>query len=128
MAKLKATPKTYEQAVAALGGRESVKLGNNTYLERASDNTAIFVRLYATDIVTFFLDGRITLRTGCYRTATTKDRINEFVAGRVYQRNHDWYYQDSYDAEGRPQRERTFTEGMNVGLVRDVRWCFSSRK
>jgi hypothetical protein len=33
MAKLKATPKNYAEALAVLAGRESVRLGNNTYLE-----------------------------------------------------------------------------------------------
>ena len=35
MAKLKATPKNFEQAVAVLGNRDSVRLGNNTYLDKA---------------------------------------------------------------------------------------------
>jgi len=65
--------------------------------------------------VKFWVDGRVTLHTGGYRTVTTKDRINKFAAGRMYQRDRAWYYQDNYDTEGRPQRERCFAEGMNVG-------------
>jgi len=49
MAKLKATPKTYQEALEALGGRGSVKLGNNTWLEAFTDGThtdMIAVRLH----------------------------------------------------------------------------------
>ena len=31
-------------------------------------------------------DGRVALLTGGYRTVTTKDRINQFISGRVYQK------------------------------------------
>jgi hypothetical protein len=90
MAKLKNTPRNYVEAAQYLAGRDSVKLGNNTWLESFSDGIA--VRLHATRIVLFHEDGRVTLHSGGYRTVTTKDRVNQFIKGRVYQKNHVWYY------------------------------------
>lgn len=34
MAKLKATPKSYAEALIVLQGKQSLRLGNNTYLEQ----------------------------------------------------------------------------------------------
>src|SRR2546430_3496158 len=114
MARLKATPKTYQQAVEVLGNRQSLKLGNNTWLEQIDPST-IGVRLHYTHIVQFHIDGRITLHTQSsghtFRTVTTKDRINEFIYGNVYQKNYDWFY---FSRENRGH-DVPFTEGMNIG-------------
>ena len=64
MAKLKATPKNYADALAVLAGRTSVRLGNNTYLlainERVysaghitEERITIAVKLHDTNIVKF---------------------------------------------------------------------------
>lgn len=113
MAKLKATPKNFEQAATVLAGRESIRLGNNTYLENFSGGIA--VRLHNTRIVWFHEDGTVTLHTGGWQTVTTKDRINEFITGRVYQKNHQWYYV-GHTSEGAIDWDnpQAFTEGMNV--------------
>jgi hypothetical protein len=113
MAKLKATPKNFEQAMQVLNGKETVRLGNNTYLKKWID--AVSVRLHATDIVTFWVDGRVTLYTGGWRTVTTKDRINKFITGRVYQKNHEWFYV-GHDSNGNLAWDNPveFVEGMNV--------------
>lgn len=98
MAKLKATPKSFAEAMQVLAGRESMRLGNNTYLEyHESDgyehgSPFVAVRLHATKIVIFHKNGRVTLHTGGYRTVTTKERINQFVDGRVFQKDFDWFY------------------------------------
>lgn len=55
----------------------SKKLDNNTYAERRGEDV-IAVRLHATDVVTYFRDGRVVLDTGGWRTVTTKDRINGY--------------------------------------------------
>jgi hypothetical protein len=89
MAKLKATPKNFAQASAYLGGRDSVRLGNNTYLEKHL--CGIVVRLHSTNIVCFHEDGRTVLFSGGYRTVTTKERINHFITGRLYQEAHKWF-------------------------------------
>ena len=107
MAKLRATPHTYTEAAAVLNGRDSVKLGNNTWLESFSGGIA--VRLHNTRIVWFHEDGRVTLHTGGYRTVTTKDRLNQFIYGKVYQKAHQWYY-----VRHRLGLEQNFAEGMEV--------------
>lgn len=118
MAKLKSTPKNFEQAFAVLGNRDSMRLGNNTYLESYVDGTQIdriCVRLHGTNIVQFFSDGRVTLHTGGYWTVTTKDRINQFISGRVYQKDHQWFYV-GHNCDGALAWDspEDFTEGMNV--------------
>jgi len=114
MAKMKATPRTYAQAAEYLAGRDSVKLGNNTWLEmHAKEGTGyapfVAVRLHGTDIVKFWESGRVTLHTGGYYTVTTKDRINQFIAGRVLQKYYQWFFK--YATANYPV---VFVEGMNV--------------
>lgn len=94
MAKLKATPKSFAEAMQVLGTKSAVRLGNNTHLVRvaADGEILIAVILHNTQIVRFYSDGRVTLHTGGYHTVTTKDRINQFVDGRVFQKDFDWFY------------------------------------
>ena len=113
MAHLKHTPKTYAEATGVLQGRDSIKLGNNTWLEAYGN--AIIVRLHNTAIVQFYPDGRVLLFSGGYRTVTTKERLNQFTNKRVVQRAHQWFIighdeQGAYDFI-HPQE---FTEGVNV--------------
>lgn len=108
MAKLKATPKNYAEALAVLAGRGSVRLGNNTYLELDSVE-CIVVRFHQTDIVNFFADGRVMLRTGGYHTATTKERINQFILSTVYQKSRNWFVYRASDGS-----TVSFKEGMEV--------------
>ena len=127
MAKLKATPKNFEQALLALGLKDSVRLGNNTYLEvTAKDRdlvTEIGVRLHGTYIIRFHgafdSDGYrsyfTTLHTGGYYTVTTKERINHFISGRVYQKAHQWYYVRNRGELGIDWGKPVeFTEGIEV--------------
>jgi hypothetical protein len=97
MAKLKATPKNYVEALTTLNGKQSMRLGNNTYLEQRKQpgdglTERIAVRLHNTDVVVFYPSGRVTLHTGGHRTVTTKERINHHIKGRVYQKAHVWQY------------------------------------
>lgn len=117
MAHLKHTPKTYESAAEVLQGRDSIKLGNNTWLERIDSgiDTAIAVRLHNTYIVRFQRNGEVTLHTGGYRTVTTKERLNQFTSKRIYQKNHQWFVvghtPGGYLDWTYPQ---PFVEGINV--------------
>jgi hypothetical protein len=125
MANLKATPKNFEQALLVLGLRDSIRLGNNTYLEvTAKDRdlvTEISVRLHSTRIVRFHQDGSVTLHTGGYYTATTKERINQFITGCVWQKDYRWFYnppirRDEFNnviPESVPTKP--FAEGIEVG-------------
>jgi hypothetical protein len=117
MAKLKATPKNYAEALTVLAGRESVRLGNNTYLmniDYARITPCIAVRLHSTDIVKFYPDGSVTLHTGGYHTVTTKERINHFITGRVYSRNYQWFYCPLVDGRKAGELAKAFEEGMEV--------------
>jgi hypothetical protein len=80
----------YAEAATLLTGRckDRRKLQNNTYLERRepfyrrtgfSHSDAFAVRLHATDILTFFADGRIGLNTGGWNTVTTRDRLSSYL-------------------------------------------------
>ena|ERR1035438_7723526 len=106
MANMKHTPKTYAQAVEALNGRDSVKLGNNTWLIDCDDYIA--VRLHNTHIVKFYSGGLVTLHTGGFYSVTTKSRMNQFIRANVYQRAHQWYV---CLADG---VEVIFSEGLDV--------------
>lgn len=61
-----------------LGKRDQKKIGNNTWLIRRDAET-VALRLHSTDILTFKLDGTVTIKTGGWQTVTTKARINEHV-------------------------------------------------
>src|SRR5262249_27597834 len=60
-------------------------LENNTRLIRCGDDYAVV--LHSTAVVTIHQDGTYTLRTGGWRTVTTKDRINKYSPARVYSTN-----------------------------------------
>lgn len=85
---------TYETLAAFLAnGRDprSRPLENNTRAERRSD-TAIAVRLHATDVLTFHADGRVVYDSGGWRTVTTKARMNAYGPGRVWTERGTWYF------------------------------------
>ena len=134
MAKLKATPKNFAAALLFIltegKGKLSLRIGNNTYLEYhtghgisptenirhgISPTENITVRLHQTHIVTFWPSGRIALHTGGHRTATTKERINQFITGRLYQKAHVWFVV-GHDATGALdwKQPKKFTEGCLV--------------
>jgi uncharacterized protein (DUF2345 family) len=115
MEKLKSTPRNYAEALEVLAGRESVRLGNNTYLVRLNGDQQIAVRLHSTYIVRFYQTGRITLHTGGYYTVTTKDRINQFISGKVYQKAHQWYLVRNRGELGLDwDNPRDFADGMEA--------------
>lgn len=80
--------KGYDDLDERLTGRcrERRKVGNNTYAERRGDRIAI--RLHSTDVVTFLPDGSIMLNTGGWYSVTTKDRMNSYLPGGVW--DADW--------------------------------------
>jgi hypothetical protein len=83
--------KTYTSLNESLTGRNQQrrKLANNTYAERR-ELGAIAIRLHQTDIVTFYPDGRIVANTGGWKTLTTKDRLNEYLPVRIWQKSGRW--------------------------------------
>jgi hypothetical protein len=126
MAKLKAAPKTFAEAAAILKGRVSLKLGNNTWLELTGSDPVhdyIAVRLHNTQIVKFWADGSVTLHTGGWYRVTTKDRLNEFIRGRVQGKCETQSMERTNGITIRPMqrkhrghqhRARPFKEGMDI--------------
>lgn len=112
---------TYKEARGimerARNGRR--KLENNTWLERRTTDapkdgtykSAYAVRLHNTDVVTLHPDGSYTLNSGGWRTVTTKDRINRYAPGNVFQSNGEWFYSWG---DPRNHTEIYFCDGMRV--------------
>jgi len=95
--------------------------GNNTRVRRIIGvDPHIAAVLHNTDIAACYPDGRVTLNTGGWRTATTQDRINKVlrlaVAGnhwRVWSEKGQWrlYF---YSAPGAPIPSYSFADGCTV--------------
>jgi len=68
----------YSEAYCLLGSKPNYKTDHNTWLEHRDDG-AIAVRLYDTDIITFYQDGSIKLNTGGWWTNYTKKRMISFL-------------------------------------------------
>lgn len=82
----------HEKAVAMVRGktnRSSRKIGNNTW-GVIHDNGDVGIILHRTEVVTIHADGTYTLRSGGWRTVTTKDRMNTYCPFRVYQHKGEW--------------------------------------
>jgi len=91
-----------------LKGRDSAKLGNNTVVKR-TEGGRIAVYLHRTPIIEYNLDGVITLRSGGWRTSTTKQRINELMPAGfgLHQAKHEWYVTT-------PRGQYEFYDGMEL--------------
>lgn len=66
------------------------KLQNNTWLEKLEDGT-FGVRLHDTYVVKIKPDGTYILNTGGWKTAMTKQRINDYSPARIFQERGNWY-------------------------------------
>lgn len=87
---------TYLEAVKMVKGKTSAssrKIGNNTRAEILPDGSVAII-LHATPVVTIHPNDSATLRSGGWRTSTTKNRINKYSPVKVYQRNHEWFLED----------------------------------
>lgn len=103
--------KSFSEAAALLGGRESRKVANHTYVQRRGANIAVL--LHSTDVVTYHADGTATLDATGYHTVTTKDRINTYSRARIHSERGVWLvagagalyvFEDGMrvDSDGRP--------------------------
>jgi hypothetical protein len=61
---------TFSKCVELLGEKSEYKLGPNCHVVKR-DNRTIAVRLYATDIITFYLDGNVKFDHAGHKTRTT---------------------------------------------------------
>ena len=92
---------TYLEAVKMVKGKTSAskrKIGNNTYAEIQPDGS-VTIRLHATNVVTIYPDDAVKINSGGWRTSTTKNRINKYSRVKVYQKNHQWYFDDGTEFE-----------------------------
>jgi hypothetical protein len=113
-ARLRFPVHSYHDAVAFLEHRYERKLANNTILRKLS-NGDIAVVLHNTEIVVFHQDGTLTLRTGGYRTVTTKARINTIILPlgfRVAQHKFEWTLWNWQTHEEEP-----FFEGIRISTT-----------
>ncbi|KKK93888.1 hypothetical protein LCGC14_2688360, partial [marine sediment metagenome] len=105
-------PNTFKAADALLTGRcqDGRNIANNTRLERRSGSIAL--RYHATDVVTYHLDGSLTLDSGGWRTTTTKERINWALPRGLHLRRDKgvWFVGSSWFDNGIP-----FADGMRIG-------------
>lgn len=111
--------KTYAQAIDTLSANPA--RGSHVYSRLLAGNTrlhfgkvqpnSISLVFYDTAIVTWYMDGRIILNSGGYRTVTTKRRMCEFGPVHVYQHQNVWYVE--IEIAGIP-RSKEFSDGMNV--------------
>jgi len=85
--------RTYNELNAMLTGRnqQSKKADNNTYCQRRGDDIALM--LHSTDVLTYKKNGDIILNSGGWHTPTTKDRMNQGLAGMavISQDKGIWY-------------------------------------
>lgn len=98
----------YKTATQTLNGRKKRKIGNNTYLEQIDE--VFIIRLHNTDIIKIYPDDTQVIHTGGYRTATTKNRINEYSFVSVSQKDYSWYLQNGED----------FFDGIRVDRTGEV--------
>lgn len=84
--------KDYWGASTFLGKRERrvVPGIRSTSVERI-DATTVSLRYHGTRVVDYRPDGTCVLRSGGWRTVTTKSRLNAFSPARVCQRDFSWY-------------------------------------
>jgi len=66
------------------------------------------IKYHNTIVVEYLPDGSCILRSGGWKTVTTKRRINEYSPVRVYQQNFEWYIADGKDTP------TPFVDGMIV--------------
>lgn len=86
-------PTNYSEAVGFLKGKDSRNIHGkrSTKVVQESDQS-VSLYYHRTPVVTWYLDGRIVLRSGGHYTVTTKRRMNDAVPDiRVWQRNFEWW-------------------------------------
>lgn len=83
------TREAFDAFLRQRGEYSTRKIAGNTYVRR--DGTSFSVQYHQTLVVTHNADGSITLNSGGWRTATTKERINAFCPWSVFQEKHVWY-------------------------------------
>lgn len=106
-------PTNYQEALSFLKGRDSRNISGKraTKVVRETENS-VALYYHRTPVVTWYMDGRIVLRSGGHQTVTTKRRMNDAVPDvRVWQRNWEWWVTPIH---GRDENPIPFQDGMVV--------------
>lgn len=105
---------SYADCERLLGTETSVKLCNNTWLRRSIRGFEIV--LHQIPVVTVLEDGTYALRTGGYRSATTKNRINRFSPANLFLKGYGWFldFNHVYDNGWNVVGTVDFEEGVIV--------------
>jgi hypothetical protein len=87
------------------------------------DEQGTHVRYHSTRVVSIHTNGSVTLRTGGYRTNTTKCRMNQAanqygLGFHVYQQDFEWFVQIGDKDIAFDDRELTITAQMLQGGAR----------
>lgn len=129
MTQLTFVPASYDEAEEFLDGRDSRRIGSNTWIE--SYHGAYALRLHDTRVVLYNDDGSLTLRSGGWQTSTTKDRLSQVLRRRdltIFQERGQWYVAKAGDWNR--DHWLPFAESMRVeadntvlfaGILDDVR-------
>jgi hypothetical protein len=97
--KVKAPTHTYEQCEAFLTGDREKTVASNVKVVRLTEDS-IAIRLYRTDIITYYRDGTFSWTNGGYYTPTTSARANQFGPEGVWFGNHNLMLYANGTAEG----------------------------
>lgn len=89
---------------------KEVKLGHNTWLVKTSRGYGI--RYHHTVVVEFLSKVLIRLDSNGWKTSSTKQRINGYIPGCIYQVKHEWFL------VSKNQEDREFFDG--ICLTADV--------
>jgi len=92
VAKLKATNYQDIHNLLSKKNKEQVKLGHNTYASWGELPGQIVIRFHQSDIVKLRISGTVFFNLAGWPTVTTRDRINQFVPGRVSQNKGEQFY------------------------------------
>ena len=118
-------PTSYAEALDRITRKDgtfmATNLCNNTRLVPIEDEhgkmgfkpVAIGLVLHATTVVTYHLDGTISINSGGWRTVTTKARINSALRRTIYrvvQRGGEWLLSGDEDA----RRGWPFEDGVRL--------------
>jgi hypothetical protein len=95
-------------------------LAHNTVLH-SPEHGVIAVRLYNTDIVTLYADGRVKLNNGGHQTVTTKARMNEILHPMgigIGQARGEWYVSEI----GSSAKPIEYFNGMEIHVEKPAHW------
>lgn len=119
--KLDSIPTSWKEANQLLDGADGASVGNNTVLYRrcplglGGEHSDIDLLLHNIVVVAYQSNGVTVLRTGGYRTVTTRDRLNRALKGtgyQVHQHRGRWLVSlPGVDGNGR-KRTVDFVEGF----------------